>query len=384
VGCTTGREFHPALKTYYLIEHKLSQKICFVKRQIKNLRRQNFPASCLSAVSRAILMKNGKVKMKMTLKQALLLELESNRNADLSGQMLAKKLNVSRNAVWKAINALKQDGYEILSGTNKGYRLAAGSDLLSAEGIGLYLSGSAAGLPVFVFQEIDSTNNEAKRMLAGSHEGPFLIVSECQSKGRGRHGRSFYSPGRTGLYMTLAMHPESNFSDVVSITTMAAVAVVHAVSALTDKNPLIKWVNDIYLNGRKICGILTEAVMDFETGTAQSVLVGIGVNVRTMDFPEDLSGIAASLEPSGVTRNQLAAEIASRLLDLAGDLSDKSYLDEYRAHSMVLGKRITYYDGDKACSATAIGIDGSGGLVIQNEDGSSKVLSSGEISIRLA
>jgi BirA family biotin operon repressor/biotin-[acetyl-CoA-carboxylase] ligase len=221
-------------------------------------------------------------------------------------------------------------------------------------------------------------------MVANGYTDIALIVSEYQSEGRGRHGRSFYSPSRTGAYMTLVIHPETNLADAVSITTAAAVAVVRVIETLTDKKPLIKWVNDIYLNDKKICGILTEAVTDFETGTAQSVIVGIGVNVCTKDFPEDIGSIAASLEPWGVTRNQLVAEIASQLLDFFQNLFDKSYLEEYRAHSMVLGRKIDYYMRDKVCHATAIGIDDNGGLIIQNEDGSRDVLRGGEISIRLA
>ncbi len=320
----------------------------------------------------------------MTLKHELLLALESNRNTDISGQMLAEKLGVSRNAIWKAINALKQDGHDILSCTNKGYRLADSSDLLSCEGISRYLKDAFKGIQIFSHKAIDSTNNEAKRMLANGYTDTALIVSEYQSEGRGRQGRSFYSPNQTGLYMSFIIHPDVSFSDAVTITTVAAVAVVRAIEDLTDKRPQIKWVNDVYLDNKKICGILTEAVTAFETGTAQSVIVGIGVNISTMDFPEDIRSIASSLKPSGITRNQLAAEITNQLLTLTQDLSDRSYLDEYRAHSLVLGKKINYYEKGEARQATAIGIDDDGGLIIENLDGRIDVLRSGEISIRLA
>lgn len=322
--------------------------------------------------------------MHMSLKNDLLFALESNRYADLSGQMLADQLGVSRNAIWKAINSLKQDGYEILSGTNKGYRLADGSDLLSAEGIRQSLSGAARKLAVSFFKEIDSTNDEAKRMLANGLKESALIVAESQSQGHGRNGRSFYSPSRTGIYMTVILHPEASLADAVSITTVAAVAVARAIERLTAQKPLIKWVNDIYLGGKKICGILTEAVTDFESGTVHSVIVGIGVNIRTVDFPQPIRDFAASLEPVDVTRNRIAAEIANQLLLLTQSLSDKSYLDDYRAHSMVIGKKINCYQGNSVFPATAIGIDDDGGLIIQHEDGSKQVLHSGEISIRLA
>ena len=318
----------------------------------------------------------------MSLKYTLLFELESHRDKSLSGQKLAEKFGVSRNAVWKAVNSLKQDGYIILSCTNKGYRLADGNDLLSAEGIQKYLSREAKPLPVFYYPEIDSTNDEAKRKLANGLNGAALIVSGFQSAGRGRNGHTFYSP-KTGAYMTLVLHPEASISDTVRLTSIAAVAVVEAVEALTDKRPMIKWVNDIVLDDKKIAGILTEAITDFETGTVQNVIIGIGINMKGTDFPEELRNIAASLESAGVTRNQIVAEIANRLWHLSKNLSDRSYLDEYRKHSMVLGRKIRYRRNEAVFRATAVGIDDSGGLIVQNEDGSRLVLHSGEISIRL-
>ncbi len=318
----------------------------------------------------------------MSLKRSLLAELEASRNTDLSGQKLAEKLGVSRNAVWKGINALRKDGHEILSGTNRGYRLSESSDLLSAEGISRHLAAGAKGLRVFVFKETDSTNNEAKRMLADGRRENFLVAAEHQTGGRGRNGRRFYSPSRAGIYMTLAIHPGPGAANPVSITTAAAVAVVRAIEKLTDKKPLIKWVNDIFLDGGKICGILTEAIMDVETGTIQSVIVGIGVNVSAVELPEELNGIAAALEPSGLTRNRLAAEIINQIMALAADLSDKSYLEDYRARSMVLGKRIAYCQNGVFRQATAVGIDENGGLLIRNDDGGTETLTSGEISVR--
>ena len=317
----------------------------------------------------------------MSLKHDLLFELELNRGADSSGQKLAEKLGVSRNAIWKTINLLKKDGYEILSSTNKGYRLADGSDLLSAEGIKGYLSGKAKELPVFYFKTIDSTNSEAKRKLAAGLRGDALIVSECQTQGHGRNGHAFYSPS-TGAYMTLVLHLDASLENTVCITAATAVAVIRAIEALTDKKPKIKWVNDIFLNGRKIAGILTEAITSFEEGTVQCVIIGIGINVKPTDFPQEIKNTATSLEPSGVTRNQIAAEVTNRLLQVLGNLSDRSFLDDYREHSMVIGKEIDYYKDNKVYRATAIGISDNGGLIIQNGNGTREVIQNGNISIR--
>lgn len=319
----------------------------------------------------------------MSLRSDILKELEANRHIDLSGQRLAEKFGVSRNAVWKAINLLKRDGYEILSGSNKGYRLADSSDLLSAEGISGYLSEDYKDLAIFSYKEVDSTNNEAKRLIASGVISTALIVAETQTTGRGRQGRTFYSPEQTGIYMTLVIHPKIDIFDAVSITTAASVAVVRAIKTLTSARPQIKWVNDIYLNNKKLCGILTEAVTDFESGMTQSIAIGIGINISTADFPADIAEVAVSLTPEGITRNRLVAEITKELLNFTGNLNDKSYMEEYRKYSLVLGKNITYYKNGAVYSAKATAIDDAGGLVVINSNGETEVLRFGEISVQL-
>lgn len=319
----------------------------------------------------------------MLLKSEILKELEENKDTDISGQLLAGKLGVSRNAIWKAINSLKDEGYKILSGPNKGYRLAEGNDLISAEGIGTCLSEKYKDINIVALKEIDSTNNEAKRLIAKGSDKTTLIIAECQTAGRGRLGRSFYSPSQTGIYMTLIINTDEDISDAVSITSAAAVSVVCAIQSLTDKKPKIKWVNDIYLEDKKICGILTEAVSDFETGSVQSIIVGIGININTSIFPDEITEVATSLGSLGITRNRLVAEITNNLLGFAENLSDKSYLDVYRKHSMVLGKEINYYKNKEKFSGTAIAIDDKGGLVIRNDNGTESILNSGEITIRI-
>jgi BirA family biotin operon repressor/biotin-[acetyl-CoA-carboxylase] ligase len=320
----------------------------------------------------------------MSLKKELLIRLEASREEDLSGQALADKLGVSRAAIWKAINSLRQDGYKILSGTNRGYRLSPEDDHISSAVIAGYLPEDYRNLTIFVHKEIDSTNTEAKRLLANGHTGKALILAESQTGGRGRLGRSFYSPAHTGVYMTLITQPDAALEDAVSITTAASVAVARAIKMLTAQEPQIKWVNDVYVDGKKVCGILTEAVTDFETGTAQSILVGIGVNVSTDQFPAEMADTAGALRASGLSRNRLIAVIASELLRLAEDLSDKSYMDEYRRHSFVIGKEIVYYEKNERFYAKAIGISDQGELIVQGEDGVQRLLKSGEITLRLA
>ncbi|HBL83864.1 MAG: biotin--[acetyl-CoA-carboxylase] ligase [Clostridiales bacterium GWF2_38_85] len=319
----------------------------------------------------------------MPLKSEILKELEANRDTDLSGQMLAEKLSVSRNAVWKAVNTLKDEGYTILSGQNKGYRLAENNDLISAEGIKNFLCDKNKQLPVYIYKEIDSTNNEAKRLIANGMTTNALIAAETQTAGRGRFGRQFYSPEQTGIYMTLIVNPQFNINDAVLITSAASVAVVRTIEKLTDKKPQIKWVNDVYLDGKKICGILTEATTSFETGTVQSIIIGIGINISTADFPVELKDVAAALNPDGITRNKLIATIVDNLLELTDNLTDRSFLDDYRSHSLVIGKHIDYYKNGEKFNAYAAAIDDTGGLVIRNANGSEETLRSGEITVRV-
>lgn len=321
----------------------------------------------------------------MSLKSDILAVLEENTDIYLSGQELAKRFGVSRNAVWKAINQIKDDGYIITSVQNKGYCLSGKSDVLSANKIEQYMTDSQSkNLKLFVFEQIDSTNNEAKRMIANGFNDIGLIVSNEQLNGRGRLGRDFYSPKNTGIYMSFIFHPDVNISNAVSVTTATSVAVVRAIERLTDIKPQIKWVNDVYLNDKKICGILTEAVTDFETGFTHSVVIGIGINITTEKFPAEIADTAASLNFSGLSRNRMIAAVADEMLKVCGSFTDRSYIEDYRSHSLIIGKAIDYYKNNEKYSGVAENIDDEGGLVVRREDGSTEILHSGEITVRLS
>ena len=319
----------------------------------------------------------------MKLKIALLRLLEENRDRDLSGEWLAKQSGVSRNAVWKAIKALQADGYRISAGENRGYRLSPENDTLSAGGIADAICNPLKGLSLYLHRRIDSTNDEAKRLIASGEKGMALVVAEGQTAGRGRQGKSFYSPEQTGVYMTLSLPTSLAFSDAVSVTTATAIAVHSAIYKLTGIETKIKWVNDLYLNGKKVCGILTEAVSDLETGMVQHMIIGIGLNWSTMSFPSDLQEIATSLAaPRDISRNRMIAAVVDALFDtLKNDRSANLAL--YRRHSMVLGKEITYLKNGEGFHARAIDIDENGGLVVEHTDGSRITLQSGEISLRV-
>ncbi len=235
-------------------------------------------------------------------------------------------------------------------------------------------------LAVEVQDSIDSTNSELKRRYGAGETGDTLLVAETQTGGRGRLGRQFYSPAGSGLYFSLGLSGVADFADAVLLTTVASTAVVEAIEALTPHRPGIKWVNDIMENGRKLGGILTEAVTAPD-GTLSAVIIGIGLNVAPSAFPPELADIASWLDLSPVTREQLTAAIVDRIYGYIETLPQRGYLPSYRAHSLALGKTVRVLT-DPPFTATAVEIDDNGGLVVER-DGVRQTLSTGEISIRL-
>lgn len=232
-----------------------------------------------------------------------------------------------------------------------------------------------------ILPTVDSTNNELKRRLLAGERTDTLLLTETQTGGRGRLGRSFYSPAGSGLYLSLALCSITRYDDAVLLTTMASAAVVRAIERLTPYRPQIKWVNDIYLNDRKIGGILTEAV-NTPDGALAGVVIGIGINVAPTAFPEELRDVAGWLELAPLSREQLAAEITAQLYAYCATLPERGYLPFYRAHSLVLGREIKVLT-DPPYTATAVDVDADGGLIVETADGTRRTLSTGEISVRL-
>lgn len=309
------------------------------------------------------------------LKNDILYEL-LNSSDYISGQYLAEKFGKSRAAVWKAIKALTAEGYDISAVTNKGYRLTENNDLISEQSIKSYLKHN---IDVIYYPSVDSTNNCCKRLLADGREGIFLVTADEQTAGRGRQGKSFYSPPLTGIYFSVVIRPHTSLHNAVTATTAAAVSVCRAIEKITDKNPKIKWVNDVYLDNKKICGILTEAITNFEDGTVDSVIVGIGINIKTTCFPDDVT--AAGNLNTDISRSRLIAAVTDELLEIASN-GYKSFIDYYRSHSLVIGEKIKFIQNAKVTPALAVAIDETGGLEVELENGEHTVLRSGEISIR--
>lgn len=232
---------------------------------------------------------------------------------------------------------------------------------------------------VLVYKTLDSTNSEARRLAERGYKGPTLIIAREQSAGRGRMGRSFYSPKDTGLYMTALFEASESPSDTVLLTTSAAAVTAMAIEELLRIRVDIKWVNDLYLNGKKICGILSES---FEALGRRFAVVGIGINLSTVDFPSEIEDIAGSLGVGGDIRDDLAAKIFG-LLWRSYHTTDKSeIIAYYKERSIVIGKRIFFVEDGKKHFARVLDIDEFGRLFVRLDNGGEKILSSGEITLR--
>ena len=330
----------------------------------------------------------------MSVKDTVLKVLEANKGLVVSGQKIAEEAGASRAAVWKAISQLREEGHGIQASTNKGYRLSSASDLLSAEGI----HGACSRIPVsniHCFKTIDSTNAKAKQLAIQGDIQVALIVSEEQTQGRGRMRREFFSPGSTGIYMSLLFKPTFDMTKSILVTTATSVAVCRGIQSVLGIDCRIKWVNDIFCNGLKVGGILTEGITNLESGHVEYIVVGIGINYSTPagSFPSELSGIAGSLLPEGksashlsASRNQLIGSITTELLHLLDTLDEGNFLKEYKEKSLILGHQVvfsSFKDGTLVSdSGMAVDIDTGGGLVVELGNGERKVISSGEVTIR--
>jgi len=313
------------------------------------------------------------------------LELLMGRDEPLSGERLARRLGVSRNSVWKAIGQLRKEGYTVEAATNRGYRLVDSPDRISVPEITRWLKPGPIGARMELHRTLDSTNTRAKAIAATGAPHGYLVIAESQSGGKGRMGRSFFSPEHSGVYITYVLRPKLLAERAVMITSMAAVAVARAIEAVAEVEVQIKWVNDLYIHGRKVCGILCEASMDFESGALEYAVLGIGVNVAAMRFPEELEAIATSIENEcgrPVSRSRLIAEISNRLNELYGDLESCRFMEESRARSNVIGRDVLVLRGGERFRAHALDIDDQGRLVVQTEGGVVRV-NSGEVSLKL-
>lgn len=307
----------------------------------------------------------------------------------LSGETMSQQLGISRAAVNKAINGLRQDGYQIESATRKGYRLLSSPDLLTEGEIQPWIQAKHLGKPLICFSEIDSTNSYLKRE---SHNLPHgtVAVANRQTVGRGRLGREFHSPQDKGIYLSVLLKPEVEPVRAVNLTAYVAVAVCEAVERATGLRLDIKWTNDLLLNGKKVCGILTEMALEGECGTLQYIVPGIGLNVneKAVDFPQKIQNIAGSLAMAAgkqLQRGKIAGEMINSLDQMydAWRTGGGDYLERYRAACITTGHEVQILrPGRDPKVAFAEEVDDEFGLIVRYPDGSRETVTSGEVSVR--
>lgn len=320
----------------------------------------------------------------MTTKESVLQALLDCKD-HLSGGELAEKLGVSRNAVWKSVKALQAEGFDIEAVPNRGYHLISSVSVLNETIIRKYLP-KGDNRKIYIFDMIDSTNIYAKSIAAEGAKDGTLVTAEAQTAGKGRMGRSFCSPSGGSIYMSVILRPQTDLESSQIITSCIAVAVAEAIDSICSTDVKIKWVNDLFLGGKKICGILTEASLNFENGRLDYAVAGIGINLKSVkeSFSDQLSEVATSIEDEIgriPDRCRLIAEILKNIDLYMSNIDKRNFLDEYRRRSFIIGERVSVSKFDSERIASAIGISDNAGLIVRYDDGSQETLNSGEARI---
>lgn len=321
--------------------------------------------------------------IKMALKDKVLEILEANRGRSVSGNKIAVSLGMTRSAVWKAVKQLREEGYTINAVTNRGYCLTSDNDILNEPAILSFLETKNIGRKIDIFKTVDSTNNFAKSLAQLGCVHGHTIIAEQQTAGKGRQGKKFHSPNNQGLYMSIIVRPELSVDYALTITSCAAVAVAEAIEKVSGLKCGIKWVNDIYAGGKKLCGILTEASIDVEQGGLEYAVIGIGINVSNTVFPKEIEEVATSIRVQtgkSVNRSLLAAEICNSIERHLEKICSKEFIEEYRRRSILIGKRVVVTRNDESETVDCIGIDNYGKLLVRRSKGEEVALSSGMIT----
>ena len=296
----------------------------------------------------------------------------------VSGQSMADRLSCSRMAVSKSVQSLIAEGYDIKSSKHNGYNLSPSSDVLSDAVLRHEFS-----IPVYYVPVCRSTFYESRALIADGVKAPFALIAGTQDGGKGRLGRSFFSPPG-GVYLSVVLS-SSDIPDPDLLTVSASIATADAIENLTGAECLIKWVNDIYSGGRKVVGILTEGIVNMELGGLDEAIIGIGINLSGSDdsIPEDLRGKMGFLFPEGcspVSRARLAAAVTDNLIAVQ---KRKDFIDEYRKRCFIIGRDVTVVKPGKGeWPAFAYDVDSSGHLLVEYSDGRREALSSGEVTLR--
>ena len=320
------------------------------------------------------------------MKKKILNILKKNQGEYISGEKLSEELGITRAGIWKHMKALKEAGYHIESVSNKGYKLLGAPDKINEDEVAGFLKTKYVGRSLYHFEEIDSTNTEAKRQCTQNVIEGMVITAEEQSKGKGRLGRKWTSPKGTGIWMSVVLTPDLSPVLAPKTTIIGAAAVYNALKDM-GIDVGIKWPNDIIIQGKKVCGILTE--MNAEIDKINYIILGIGINVNMEEFPEELKDKATSLKVhlnKEVSRKELTGRILNYIeyyYDLFKNTgSIKEVINICRKGSVLLGKEVRVINGGKETICTAIDIDEDGELVVKHEDGTIHKVLSGEVSVR--
>lgn len=324
----------------------------------------------------------------MSLREAVLTALKEKKGEWVSGEALSERLKVSRTAVWKQVKTLLAEGYEVESAPKKGYRISAPADLLSPEEVCPGLTTKVFGRQdYFYYREIDSTNNRARVLASEGYPEGTVVVAETQTAGRGRRGRSWYSPAHQGIYVSVILRPVLPLKEISRVSLVAAAAVAAALESELSLQPRIKWPNDVLVDNKKIAGILSEAVTDMDGVEYIVIGIGLNINIQIEDFPNDLRTPATSALAEHDHPDSRVQVLQGLLLHLetyyhqllAGNFA--MTLDKAKSISMVIGQEVRLDTVNGFTEGQAIDIDDSGFLLVRDQQGTIHTVMSGEISI---
>lgn len=305
----------------------------------------------------------------------------------ISGQELCNKFGVSRTAIWKVMKQLKEAGYNIEAQQNKGYHIVSAPDVMDAAELKSIWKPKWVGCEILYFDSIDSTNTKAQELAEKGYPSGTLVVADKQIAGKGRRGRNWESPSGCGIFMTLMLKPDINPNNASMLTLVSALAVAKALADITGKDAKIKWPNDIVIDGRKVCGILTEMSAQFDY--INNIVIGIGINVNNSSFPEEISATASSLRLLSGGKKYRRAEIIEKIMEyfekyysIFWETEDLSALvNEYDAMLVNMKRQVKVLDPKEPFEGTAMGITKTGELIVDTWE-SRKLVSSGEVSVR--
>ena len=305
----------------------------------------------------------------------------------ISGQELCNKFGVSRTAIWKVMKQLKEAGYNIEAQQNKGYHIVSAPDVMDAAELKSIWKPKWVGCEILYFDSIDSTNTKAQELAEKGYPSGTLVVADKQIAGKGRRGRNWESPSGCGIFMTLMLKPDINPNNASMLTLVSALAVAKALADITGKDAKIKWPNDIVIDGRKVCGILTEMSAQFDY--INNIVIGIGINVNNSSFPEEISATASSLRLLSGGKKYRREEIIEKIMEYfekyysifleTEDLS--ALVNEYDAMLVNMKRQVKVLDPKEPFEGTAMGITKTGELIVDTWE-SRKLVSSGEVSVR--